>query len=160
MYFFPQALEALGDAIKPYLQEGHAGPHIVCSGVDTGGALVEMNLQGKTADGAAVELELMVPSGMVRMIASAHGDEVFGFGPHPLRSMQRLELPVVEQADEPAVASQAPDHVPEPGPTPGPQSAPQPPTAPAGAPAAPDAPEEARTAAAASERATDLPAAG
>ena len=25
VFFFPQALEALGDAIKPYLQEGKAG---------------------------------------------------------------------------------------------------------------------------------------
>ena len=41
----------------------------------------------------------MVPSGMVRMIVSAHSDEMFGFGPHEMRN------PVTEA---PAVAG-APD---------------------------------------------------
>ena len=81
VFFFPQALEALGEAIKPYLQDGPAGPHVACTGVDTAGALIEMTLHGTTADGKAAELELMVPSGMVRMIVSAHGDAVFGFMP-------------------------------------------------------------------------------
>ena len=30
VFFFPQALEALGDAIKPYLQGGKAGDHVLC----------------------------------------------------------------------------------------------------------------------------------
>lgn len=81
VFFFPQALEALGDAIKPYLQEGAAGAHVVCREVDTGGALVEMTLDGRTTAGEAIELELMVPTNMVRMIVSARSDEAFGFGP-------------------------------------------------------------------------------
>lgn len=89
VFFFPQALEALGEAIKPYLQEGPAGQHVVCSGIDTGGSLIEMTLRGTTGDGSQVELELMVPSGMVRMIVSAHSDEMFGFGPHALRTTVR-----------------------------------------------------------------------
>ena len=85
VFFFPQALEALGEAIKPYLQEGPAGPHIMCNGVDTGGSFIELSLNGTARDGTAVELELMVPSGMVRMIVSAHSDEMFGFGPHAMK---------------------------------------------------------------------------
>lgn len=99
VFLFPQALEALGEAIKPYLQEGPAGPHIVCNGIDTGGSLVEMSLSATSADGKALDVQVMVPSGMVRMVVSAHSDEMFGFGPHEMRN------PV---AEAPAVAG-APD---------------------------------------------------
>jgi hypothetical protein len=81
VFFFPQALEALGEAIKPYLSESPAGPHIVCKEIDTGGALIEMTLQGVTAEGKTVQLELMVPGSMVRMIVSSQNDGSFGFGP-------------------------------------------------------------------------------
>jgi hypothetical protein len=98
VFFFPQALEALGEAIKPYLRDGPAGPHVVCHGIDTGGALIEMTLSGTTTDGKEVELELMVPSGMVRMIVSAHSDEMFGFGPHALKGAVQKVPPVAEEA--------------------------------------------------------------
>lgn len=88
VYFFPQALESLGEAIRPYLQDGPAGPHVLCRAVDTGGSLIEMTLRGQDSAGASVELELMVPGGMVRMIVSAHSDEVFGFGPRPAGAPQ------------------------------------------------------------------------
>ena len=61
VFFFPQALEALGDAIKPYLQDGPMGPHVICNEIDTGGALLEMTIQGVTSEGKTVMLELMVP---------------------------------------------------------------------------------------------------
>ena len=93
VFFFPQALEALGDAIKPYLQEGKAGPHLLCREIDTGGALVEMTLDGRTPNGQQVDLELMVPTSMVRMIVSARGEEAFGFGPRTA-----AVAPVVEEA--------------------------------------------------------------
>ena len=79
VFFFPQALEALGDAVQPFLQDGPAGPHVACHTVDTGGAFIEMTLEGRTVDGRAIALELMVPGNMVRMIVSAHSDEEFGF---------------------------------------------------------------------------------
>ena len=81
VFFFPQALEALGDAIKPYLAEGPAGVHVLCKEIDTAGALIEMTLQAQTADGKPAMIELMVPGSMVRMIVSAHSDGSFGFGP-------------------------------------------------------------------------------
>lgn len=80
VFLFPQALDALGEAIKPYLQDGDAGPHVLCNAIDTGGALIEMTLQGHNADGGELTLELMVPSAMVRMVVSTHGEGAFGFG--------------------------------------------------------------------------------
>lgn len=80
VFFFPQALEALGEAIKPYLMPG-AEPWVLCNEIDTAGALIEMTLRGKNAEGHPVDIELMVPSGMVRMIVSAHSDGSFGFAP-------------------------------------------------------------------------------
>ena len=79
VFFYPPAIEALGDAIKPYLQEGPMGPHIPCREVDTSGAFIEMTIEGRTAQGEKVALDLMVPGSMVRMIVSAHSDNDFGF---------------------------------------------------------------------------------
>ena len=79
VFFFPPALEALGDAIKPYLQEGPAGVHVPCREIDTGGSFIEMTLQGHTDDGRDISLELMVPGAMVRMIVSARSNAEFGF---------------------------------------------------------------------------------
>ena len=79
VFLFPPALEALGDAIKPYLQDGPAGVHVPCREIDTGGAFIEMTLQGRTNDGRDISLELMVPGNMVRMIVSARSNAEFGF---------------------------------------------------------------------------------
>jgi hypothetical protein len=79
VFFFAPALEALGDAIKPYLQDGPAGPHVPCREVDTAGAFIELTLEGRAPDGRDVALELMVPGNMVRMIVSARSDGEFGF---------------------------------------------------------------------------------
>lgn len=81
VFLYPQALEILGEAIRPYLQDGPHGPHVMCSNIDTGGALIDMTLHGRSEDGHDVEIELMIPTGMVRMIVSARSDAVFGFGP-------------------------------------------------------------------------------
>ena len=81
VFLFPQALESLGDAIKPYLVDGPGGAHVLCKEIDTAGALIEMTLEGQAPDGTVVRIELMVPGSMVRMIVSAHSDGSFGFGP-------------------------------------------------------------------------------
>jgi hypothetical protein len=81
VFFFPQALEALGDAIKPYLTDQADGPHLFCKEIDTGGAFTEMTLVGKSPEGHEVHVELMVPGSMIRMIVSAQSEAVFGFGP-------------------------------------------------------------------------------
>lgn len=100
VYFFPQALEALGDPIKPYLQEGDC---VLCREIDTAGALVEMTVDARTTDGKMLQVELMVPSQMVKMIISAHGDEAFGFRPR-IPVAPDLALPPVGPTAEPAHA--------------------------------------------------------
>jgi len=79
VFFHSNALEALGEAIKPYLQDGPAGPHVPCVEVDTAGAFIELTLEGRDQNGREVALELMVPGSMVRMIVSARSDGEFGF---------------------------------------------------------------------------------
>ena len=109
VYLFPQALEALGDAVKPYLQQGPGGLHVLCREVDTGGALIEMTLDGLDADGKPVQLELMIPSNMVRMIVSARSDGAFGFGPR----IAALAMAVTSlgPTETPAVPADAPSAV-------------------------------------------------
>ena len=99
VFFFPQALEALGEAIKPYLMPGPE-PWVLCNEIDTGGALIEMTLQGQNKDGKPVQIELMVPSGMVRMIVSAHSDGVFGFGPQGFEKPTTVIAPAPSPAEE------------------------------------------------------------
>lgn len=102
VFFFPPALEALGNAVKPYLQSGPAGPFVPCREVDTGGAFVEMTLEGRSPDGRSIALELMVPGNMVRMIVSARADEEFGF-----YDRTRPPMPAGAQEPEAAVQQQA-----------------------------------------------------
>lgn len=98
VFLFPQAMEALGDAIKPYLVEGPGGAHVLCSEIDTGGSLIEMTLNGATNDGQLVNLELMVPTSMVRMIVSARGEGSFGFGPRVAPALMATLPPVAGNA--------------------------------------------------------------
>jgi hypothetical protein len=112
VFFFPQALEALGEAIKPYLQDGPAGDHVVCNEIDTSGALIEMTMRGTTNDGKPVALELMVPTSMVRMIVSSQSDGTFGFGPRELLPATPALPPVGPTA---APADARPTAVPEGG---------------------------------------------
>jgi hypothetical protein len=107
VFFFPQALEALGPAIKPYLQESPAGEHVLCNAIDTGGALIEMTLRGNTADGKLVVLDLMVPVSMVRMIVSSQSDGTFGFGPRLVTDGIATLAPVGPTATAPQAATTA-----------------------------------------------------
>ena len=106
VFFFPQALEALGEAVKPYLQDGAGGPHVLCNEIDTSGALIEMTMRGTTNDGKPVGLELMVPTSMVRMIVSSQSDGAFGFGPRQAAPAAGV-LPPVGPTAAPAAAQPA-----------------------------------------------------
>jgi hypothetical protein len=79
VYFFPQALEALGEPIKPYLVDSTGDSHIVCAEVDTSGPLFGMTLTGKNERGQPSELEIMVPHAMIRLVMSVHNDHSIGF---------------------------------------------------------------------------------
>ena len=112
VFFFPPALEALGEAIKPYLQDGPLGPHVPCREVDTSGAFIEMSLEGQTEQGQKVALDLMVPGSMVRMIVSAHSDNDFGFydrnRPLPVMLEPGLKPVVPAPAAEAAASPETP----------------------------------------------------
>lgn len=80
VFLHPQAIETLGEAIKPYLAPGEHAPHLICSELDTGGALCEMLLVGKDANGNTIEVELMLPLGMILLVVSVrHDGGTFGF---------------------------------------------------------------------------------
>ena len=79
VFLYPQAVEALGPPIKPYLREGEAGPHIVCTEIDASGALFEMTLVGQGTKGEPLLLEIMVPASMVKLVMSMHGESDIGF---------------------------------------------------------------------------------
>ncbi len=75
------ALEALGIAIKPYLIESNAGPHLQCAEVDSAGSLFEMLLVGRDNEGRSVEVQLMIPIAMIKLVIAIRKDGDFGFGP-------------------------------------------------------------------------------
>ncbi|MBZ0222542.1 MAG: hypothetical protein IT467_09420 [Dokdonella sp.] len=79
VFLFPQAIDALGDAIKPYLRDGPGGPHIVCSEIDSSGPLFEMTLIGNGPKQERLELELMLPLQMIKLVMSMHGEHEIGF---------------------------------------------------------------------------------
>ena len=99
VFFFPNAIEALGEAIKPYLQESPGGPHILCRDIDVGGALAQLTLEGRTTDGREIDLELMFPTNMVRMIVSARSDPAFGFGPRTAVAPAQAKTPLVDDEE-------------------------------------------------------------
>lgn len=102
VFFFPQAIEALGGALKPYLQGEEGAEFVSCREIDTGGAFIKMILDGRTPGGDAVELELMVPAAMVRMVVSARSEEAFGFGPRP------APMPVPSESGDAAATDSTP----------------------------------------------------
>ena len=79
VFLFPQAVEALGDPIKPYLRDKPGGAHIVCSEIDASGALFGMTLLGKGPQGQQLELEIMLPASMIKLVMSMHGEHEIGF---------------------------------------------------------------------------------
>ena len=79
VFLFPQAVEALGAPIKPYLRDASGNPHIVCSEIDASGALFELTLSGRGPKGEDLSLEIMLPVSMVKLVMSMHGEHEIGF---------------------------------------------------------------------------------
>lgn len=104
VYLYENALETLGEAIKPYLCDGPHGCHVSCREVDTSGGFVEMAVDGRDEAGRMIDLELIVPTNMIRMIVSARADEAFGFVP---RNATPLE-PALPAVGPTAVRAQTP----------------------------------------------------
>lgn len=81
VYFHAQALEVLGAAFKPYLIDSPEGQHVLCREIDTGGAFCQLTLIGTTPNAKPLDIEVMIPSGMIRLVISVSGNEIdFGFG--------------------------------------------------------------------------------
>jgi hypothetical protein len=79
VFLFPAAVEALGSPVKPHLQDGEGGAFIRCASIDSSGPLFGMTLLTTDANGQPVELEIMIPHGMVRLVMSSHNEQDFGF---------------------------------------------------------------------------------
>ena len=111
VFFKPDAVEALGEALKPYLLESPRGAYVQCEELDTGGAFVQMLIKRANREGNWTEVELMVPAGAIRMIVSCQSDGTFGFGPRETEPAPLARLPPVGPTGEPAPA--APEAVPD-----------------------------------------------
>ena len=109
VFLHQQAIDALGPAIKPYLIDSPAGPHLQCVEVDGGGALFEMTLVGKNAEGRAVEVELMLPIGMVKLVVSVRHEDEFGFGPRNPKPAADATADAAAPAESKPTAEAAPD---------------------------------------------------
>lgn len=93
VFLHDSSMEALGDAITPYLRDDPRGRHVCCRAVDTAGGFVEMTIDAQTDDGSRAEVEVIVPSNMVKLIVSMRSDGVFGFAVRG--SIASGQLPVV-----------------------------------------------------------------
>jgi len=80
VFLFPQAIETLGDVIKPYITDAPMGHHIVCSEIDASGAFFEMTVPGRDQQGNEIDAELMLPNQCIKMVVSLHNTQGFGFG--------------------------------------------------------------------------------
>lgn len=81
VFLFPQAIEALGEAIKPFLFDSPMGSHIPCRELDTGGNLVQLRVQARGSDGQEREMTLLIPGSMIRLVVSRTTSPQFGFAP-------------------------------------------------------------------------------
>jgi hypothetical protein len=79
VFLHAQAIESLGEPIKPYLRDGAGGPHVVCSEVDASGPLFTMRLLGHGDKGENLELEIMLPVAMVKLVMSMRGEHEIGY---------------------------------------------------------------------------------
>ena len=80
VYFHVQSLDVLGDAIKPYLTDAAEGKHLRCNEIDSGGGFFQCQLAGTDPEGKPLDVDLLVPASMIRLVVSASGSEIeFGF---------------------------------------------------------------------------------
>jgi len=111
VFFRHEAVEALGEALAPYLRESPRGAYVPCEEIDTSGAFVEMLIKRANREGNWTEVELMIPAGAIRMIVSCQSDGTFGFGPRETEPAPMRRLPAIGPTGEPARA--APDALPD-----------------------------------------------
>ena len=93
VFLFPQAIEALGEAIAPFMTDSPMGRHIPCREIDTGGALVQLSVQMQQDDGQVNQMTLMLPVSMVQLVVSRASTSQFGFGPRLPQPLQAQPQP-------------------------------------------------------------------
>ena len=80
VYIHVQSLDVLGDAIKAYLTEAPEGKHLRCKEIDSGGGFFQCALAGTDSSGKPLDVDLLVPASMIRLVVSASASEIeFGF---------------------------------------------------------------------------------
>jgi hypothetical protein len=79
VYLFPAALETLGEAIAPYLRDGPHGKYLVCAEIDAGGPLFELTIPSHDEAGKPIDIEVMFPTSMVRLVLSIRPESELGF---------------------------------------------------------------------------------
>lgn len=110
VFLFPAAIEALGEAITPFLVDSPMGPHIPCRDLDAGGALMQLGVLTQGHDGHQQRMTLMLPSSMVRLVLSRTASPSFGFGPRtqvvqpPAVATPRIEAEAGDAAEADAKA--------------------------------------------------------
>ncbi len=80
VYFHLSALETLGAAIAPYLIDAPEGKHLRCKEIDSAGGFFEVTLAGTDDAGKPLDVDMLVPAGMIRLVVSVSASQVeFGF---------------------------------------------------------------------------------
>lgn len=79
VYLVDKAADALGPIVAPFLKKDDSGDHFIASEVDTGGSFCELTLHGQSAEGTPLNVEIMIPMGMIRLIISDTLQERIGF---------------------------------------------------------------------------------
>jgi hypothetical protein len=77
---FKEAIEALGEAIKPFLRSGQFGDFIPCQSVETHGPLCTLVIDTRSEGATDLTVELQIPYPMIKLIVGTESEGHAGFG--------------------------------------------------------------------------------
>ena len=67
-------------SIATSLPNSPEGKHLRCKEIDSAGGFFECELAGSGPDGKPLDVDMLVPSSMIRLVVSVSGNEIdFGF---------------------------------------------------------------------------------
>ncbi len=76
---FKEAVEALGEAIKPFQRTGQFGDFIPCLSVDTNGPLCTLVVDNRSEGANELTVELQIPYPMIKLIVGSEVEGHAGF---------------------------------------------------------------------------------
>jgi hypothetical protein len=76
---FAEAIEVLGDAIKPFLRTGQFGDFIPCQAVETHGPLCTLVVDTRSEGATDLTVELQLPYPMIKLIVGTEAEGHAGF---------------------------------------------------------------------------------